>query len=250
MNLSVAIITFNEEENIRKCLESIKWADEIVVVDSFSTDKTVLICKEYTDKIVQKEWEGYGIQKQFALEQTTSDWVLSIDADERVSSELKQEILSTQLDKDAYNIPFKFYLLGRQLRFGGCGRERHIRLFRRQKAEFTQAMVHEDILVNGETGCLKNIIVHFSYKDIADYFDKFNQYSTIDAIKKFRQGKRIILTLQIFASILDFVKRYILQLGFLDGVPGFLWASFSSFHRMVKYAKLWEIQVEASRIKR
>lgn len=242
MNLSVVIITHNEEDNIRDCLESVKWADEIVVVDSFSTDKTVEIAREYTDKIIQREWDGYGAQKQFALEQTTSDWVLSVDADERITPELRQEILSTKLDKDGYDIPFKFYWLGRQLRFGGCGKERHLRLFKRQKAKFTQAPVHEDVLIDGKTGCLKNPIVHFSYKDIADYFTRFNHYSTVEALKKFKQGKRVIFILQIFASILDFVKRYVLKLGFLDGVPGFLWASFSSFHRLVKYAKLWEMQ--------
>ncbi|MEW6618454.1 MAG: glycosyltransferase family 2 protein [bacterium] len=241
MGISVIIITYNEEENIKDCLESVKWADEIVVVDSKSSDKTVEICKEYTDKIIQRKWEGYGLQKQFALEKATSEWVLSIDADERVTAQLKDEILQSQLNKDGYYIPFKFYWLGRELRYGGCGHEKHIRLFKRQKAKFTQALVHEDLFIDGEIGYFKNYILHFSYKDIRDYFERFNQYSGIEALKKFNQGEKVIFTLQILLSCVDFISRYIFKLGFLDGTQGFLWAIFSSFHRLVKYAKLWEM---------
>lgn len=245
-NVSVIVITHNEEENIRGCLESVKWADEIIVMDSFSTDRTLEIGKEYTDKVFQRAWEGFGSQKQFALEQAVLEWVLSIDADERVSGELKEEILSNQnrLDKEGYSIPFRFYWLGRRLRFGGCGRERHIRFFRRQKAKF-EGLLHEKIVIDGEIGTLKNSIIHVSYKNIEDYFDKFNLYSTLAANQKTRQKGKIPFVLQIFASLWDFLNRYIFKLGFLDGMPGFLWASFSSFHRMVKYAKLWEKKKEA-----
>ena len=244
-NISVIIITYNEEENIRECLEGVKWADEIIIVDSFSTDKTPQICKDYTDKIFQKRWEGFGFQKQFALEQTTFDWVLSIDADERVSGELKEEILSNKntLDKDGYYIPFKFYWLGKRLRYGGCGKERHIRLFRRQKAKF-QGLIHEKLLIDGEIGCLKNSIIHVSYKNIENYFNKFNLYSTMVANQRFKEGRKIPFVFQLFASVWDFFNRFIFKLGFLDGMHGFLWASFSSFHRLVKYAKLWEMQKE------
>lgn len=244
-NISVIIITYDEEENIRECLEGVKWADEIIIVDSFSTDKTPQICKDYTDKIFQRRWEGFGFQKQFALEQTTFDWVLSIDADERVSGELKEEILSNKntLDKDGYYIPFKFYWLGKRLRYGGCGKERHIRLFRRQKAKF-QGLIHEKLLIDGEIGFLKNPIIHVSYKNIENYFNKFNLYSTMVANQRFKEGRKISFVFQFFASVWDFFNRFIFKLGFLDGMYGFLWASFSSFHRLVKYAKLWEMQKE------
>ncbi len=241
MKLSAVIITYNEEENIRQCLESVNWADEIVVVDSFSTDKTVEICKEYTNKVVQKSWEGYGPQKQFALQQASLEWVLSIDADERVTKELKQEILSSKLNKDAYYIPRKFYWLGRQLQFGGCGREKYIRLFKRLKAKFTQEPVHERVVIDGKIGYFKNHIIHRSYRNIEDYFNKFNRYSSLEAEKKFKGDKQIPFVFQVLLSILDFFNRYILKLGFLDGQPGFLWAIFSSFHRLVKYAKVWEM---------
>lgn len=242
-HISVVIITYNEEENIIDCLESIKWAEEIIIVDSFSTDGTLQISKKYTDKIFQRRWEGFGFQKQFALGKATSDWVLNIDADERVSGELKEEILSNKnvLDKDGYYIPFKFYWLGKQLRYGGCSKERHIRLFRRERAKF-QGFIHEKLLIDGETGYFKNPIIHVSYKNIEDYFNKFNLYSTMVATQRFNEGRKIPLVFEIFVSIWDFFNRYIFKLGFLDGMPGFLWASFSSFHRLVKYAKLWEMQ--------
>lgn len=244
-NLSVIIITCNEEKNILECLEGVKWAEEIVIVDSFSTDKTLQICKKYTNKIIQRRWEGFGFQKQFALEQTSSDWILSIDADERVSEELREEILSNKnkLDKEGYSIPFKFYWLGKQLRFGGCGNERHIRLFKKEKAKF-QGFIHEKLFIDGEIGYLRNPIIHVSYKNIEDYFNKFNLYSTMVADQKFKEGRKVPFVFQIFASIWNFINRYIFKLGFLDGMPGFLWASFSSFHRLAKYAKLWEMQRE------
>ena len=243
INLSVMVITYNEEENIRQCLESVKWADEVIVVDSFSTDQTFQISKEYTDKIFQRAWEGFGPQKQFALEQTTLDWVLSIDADERVSTELKEEILSNwnRLQRDAYDIPFHFYWLGKRLRFSGYGKERHVRLFRRQRARF-EGLIHEKLLIEGETGRLNNPIIHASYKNIEDYFNKFNLYSTLVARQKYETGKGISFQFQIVGCLWDFFHRYVLKLGLLDGMPGFLWAVFSSFHRLVKYAKLWEME--------
>jgi glycosyltransferase involved in cell wall biosynthesis len=245
INLSVMIITYNEEENIRQCLESVEWAGEIVVVDSFSTDQTLRISREYTDKVFERAWEGFGPQKQFALEQTTLDWVLSIDADERVSTELKEEILSSwdRLENDAYDIPFHFYWLGKRLRFSGYRKERHVRLFRRQKARF-EGFVHEKLLIEGEKGRLHGPMVHLSYKNIEDYFDKFNLYSTLVARQKYETGKGISFQLQIVGCLWDFFHRYFLKLGLLDGMPGFLWAVFSSFHRLVKYAKLWEMKRE------
>lgn len=238
------IITYNEQENIEACLETVKWADEIIVVDSFSTDKTVEICKEYTDKVIQHKWLGYGPQKQMALKIATQNWVLNIDADERVSKELKEEILSKinndQLDADGYYIPFKFYWLGKYLRFGRFGIEKHIRFFRNGKVSYSKHIVHEKAKVEGEIGQFKNYILHFSYKNIDDYFKKFNLYTTLSAIEKFKEGKKSHLY-QFFFLPIDFLIRYFFKLGFLDGREGFLYALFSSFYRFVKYAKLWEL---------
>lgn len=243
-NISVIIITYNEEDNIRECLESVKWADEIIVVDSFSIDKTVQICKNYTDKVIQHQWLGDGPQRQIALEMATKDWILNVDADERVSKELREEILlkinNDQLFADGYDIPFKFYWLGRHLRFGRFGIEKHIRFFRNGKVSYSKHIVHGKAKVEGEIRDLKNHILHFSYKDIEDYFIRFNQYTTLSAIEKFNKGKKAYLY-QFFFPPIDFFIRYFLKLGFLDGMPGFLYAGFSSFHRFVKYAKLWEL---------
>jgi glycosyltransferase involved in cell wall biosynthesis len=244
VSISVIIITYNEEENIKACLESVKWADEIIVVDSFSTDKTVQICQDYTDKVIQRKWTSYGSQKQIALKMATKDWILSLDADEQVSKELKEEILSKinkdQLDADGYYIPFKFYWLGRELRFGRYGVEKHIRLFRKGKANYSNQFIHEGLKIEGKIGHLKNYIFHFSYKNIDDYFKKFNQYTTLSAMEKFNKGKKAYIY-QFFFLPIDFCIRYFLKLGFIDGMPGFLYAWFSSFHRFVKYAKLWEL---------
>jgi hypothetical protein len=156
---------------------------------------------------------------------------------------LKDEILSEKdrLGKDGYYIPRKFYWLGNPLRFGGCGKERRLRLFRGEKGRF-QGVFHDKIFLHGETGNLKNPLIHVSYKNIEDYFHKFNLYSTLGADQRFKERKRIPFVLQVFASMGDFLNRYLLKMGFLDGMHGFLWASFSSFHRMVKYAKLWEME--------
>ncbi|MDI6736609.1 MAG: glycosyltransferase family 2 protein [bacterium] len=243
MTISVIIITYNEEENIKECLESVKWADEIIVVDSFSSDKTVQIGKEYTDKVIQKEFSGDGPQRQVALNLATKDWILNLDADERVSKELKEEILSKinnhRLTASAYYIPYKFYWLGKPLRFGRFGVEKHVRFFRRDKGRYSTHIVHSKVEVEGKIGHFKNHIFHFSYKDIEDYFTRLNQYTTLSAVKKFNEGKKAHFD-QFFPPV-DFCIRYFLKLGFLDGMPGFLYAWFSSFHRFVKYAKLWEL---------
>jgi glycosyltransferase involved in cell wall biosynthesis len=240
--LSVIIIVKNEKDNIRNCLESVKWAQEIVVVDDWSTDSTLEICKEYTDRIYQKKLTSYGEQKQFALDKATGEWVLSIDADEIVTPELKREISAAINQKfDGFYIKRRFYFLNHLMRFGGCGREKYLRLFKRNKGRFGEGLVHEKIIVNGKIGQIKGYIIHKSYKDIFHYFEKFNRYTTLAAEQKFKQGKKATLY-HFFIPLLEFFYKFFLKLGFLDGIPGFLWASFSSFYVFTKYAKLWEMQ--------
>ncbi|MEW6102610.1 MAG: glycosyltransferase family 2 protein [bacterium] len=256
--ISCIIITYNEEGSIKDCLESIKWVDEIIVVDSGSSDKTIEIAKEYTDKVFHKEWMGYGKQKEYARQMASLNWVLSIDADERISEKLKDEILKSGVwslksgvkKEDAYYIPRKLFFLGKLLRFGGCS-DKQIRLFRKEKAKFSDDIIHEKVIVDGKIGRLKNPIFHYSYKNILDYFERFNKYSTLEAEKIVRsQGVRgsggqrsnILFVFQVFLCFIDFLKRYIFKLGMLDGIQGFLWALFSSFHRLVKYAKVLEIK--------
>ena len=235
------IITKNEEDNIRECLESVKWAEEIVLVDDFSKDRTLEIAKEYNCKITQAEWQGYGKQKQFALEKLTTDWALNIDADERVTIELATEIRYTtargKLGVNAYEIPFVFYFLGHRMRFGGCGGEKHLRLFRRKKAKYDKTKIHETLSIEGDTGLLKNPIIHHSYRDMKDYLEKFEQYTTLAAEAMREDGKKPNV-FNYLSFPWEFFRRYILCLGFLDRVAGLRYAWYSSLYVLVKYKKL------------
>ncbi|MFH1239386.1 MAG: glycosyltransferase family 2 protein, partial [bacterium] len=181
-NISACIITKNEENDIRDCLESITWADEIILVDDGSTDKTLEIARQFTDKIYQQAWLGYGKQKQLAVDKASGEWILSIDADERVTPELAEEIqliahsssatsasADKQLTVNGYEIPFRFYFLNHLMRFGGCGREKHLRLFKKAKGRFDEQAIHEGIMVEGEISQLKNYMLHFSYQDKEEY---------------------------------------------------------------------------------
>ena len=182
--LSVIIITKNEQDNIEDCLESVKWADEIIVVDSGSTDKTEEICRKYTNKFYVKDWPGFGIQKQRALDLATHEWVLSIDADERVTSELRNEIISvfnSNLNTDGYLIPRLSNYLGKDIRHAGWYPDYTLRLVRRQKSHFTKDIVHEKMVVDGPIQKLTNHFLHFPFKDIEHHFQKLNDYSTLSA---------------------------------------------------------------------
>ncbi len=240
--IGVYIITKNEEENIGACLESVKWAEEIVLVDDFSSDRTIAIAKEYNCQIIQSEWRGYGKQKQFALENLHTDWALNIDADERVTTELATEIRYVtergKLGVNGYEIPFIFYFLKHRMRYGGCGGEKHLRLFRRNQAKYDQTKVHENMSVDGEIGLLKNPIIHHSYKNMEDYLNKFEIYTSLAADLMYERGKRPNI-LNFLAFPWEFFRRYILFLGFLDGQAGLIYAWNSSLYVLVKYKKLW-----------
>lgn len=244
--LSVFIVTKNEEVDIKQCLESVKWAHEIVVVDSNSTDKTVEIAKEYTDKVFLREWEGYSKQKNFALEKCTGDWVLNIDADERVTERLKIGIESLLKDEKpsqyvGYLVPFKFYFLGHHLRFGGCAGEYHLRLFKNGKGYYDDRKVHEGIKIEGKIGKMKGYIIHYSYSSLKEYLDKLNLYTDIIARTKYQKGERFH-PWHLFRFAFEFCLRYIVKLGIFDGVPGFVYAFLSSFYGITKHIKVWELE--------
>jgi glycosyltransferase involved in cell wall biosynthesis len=251
LKLSVIIITYNEEKNIRACLESVTWADEIIVVDSNSTDKTVMIAKEYTDKVFQQQDvnAGFGEKKQYALSKATGEWVLNIDADERVTPELKHEILQViSNDKNnrynGYKINIRLIFMGHMMRFGGTYPDYHLRLFKKDKAKFDTKPVHEGIILKGKSGRLKYDILHYSYPDLTTYFNKFNIYTSLVARYKFSQNKRTRVSYVVLRLPCEFIYRYIIKLGFLDGYYGFLYAVISSFYGFIKYAKLYELQHE------
>lgn len=243
--LSVAIITYNEEEEIKDCLESVKWADEIVVVDSFSTDKTVDICRQYTNKVFQHEWSGYSNQKNYAINVTTNPWILILDADERVSERLTKEIkeiLDKDLGIDGYYIPRKSYFLGRWIRYGGWYPDYSIRLFRKDKGRFEQREVHESVRINGKTAKLKNHLEHYTYRNLSEYIQRMDRYSTLAAMEMVGEGRRSGPRNILFRPILTFFRMYILKQGFREGIYGLLLAVLYSYYTFLKYVKLWEMR--------
>jgi glycosyltransferase involved in cell wall biosynthesis len=238
--ISVIIITKNEAYNIEACLQSVTWADEIIVVDSGSTDETVELCRHYTNKILVTDWPGYGIQKQRALEMATGEWVLSIDADERVTPELKQEILSTipKTTNNGFEIPFISEYCGKLIRFGDWWNDRQVVFFRRTKACFTSSLVHERIEVEGTIGKLKKPIYHLAFRDLSMVLRKMNDYSTWSAEQKKLLGQKGGVWKAISHGLWAFFRGYFLRLGFLDGKEGFLLAVSNAEGTYYRYLKL------------
>lgn len=245
--LSVAIITYNEEENIRDALESVKWANEIVVVDSFSNDRTTEICKEYTDKVSSVEWSGFANQKNKAISLTTMPWVLVIDADERVTEGLRDEIISVIKDNPTiagYYIARKNFFGGRWIRHGGWWPDYTLRLFRRDKGRIEDREVHEAVRVDGKVGYLKNPLEHYTYKDVNDFLKRMELYSSLSAKELYKNNRRASILDIIFRPPATFLRMSILQLGILDGVYGIILAWLYSVYTYKKYSKLrrlWRI---------
>ena len=241
MTLSVIVITKNEEKSIRDCLESVVWADEIIVVDSGSTDKTVAICREYTSKVFVTGWPGFGAQKNRALEMATCDWVLSLDADERVTPELQAEI-RTAIDYPGNNIAFKMPRLsnycGRYMRYSGWWPDYIIRLFRRGRAHFTNDLVHEHLIVHGAVETLSKPLIHNSFDDLEDVLNKINSYSSAGASMMHQKKKKATLASSILHGLWAFVHTYILRAGFLDGREGLMLAVSNAEGTYYRYLKL------------
>jgi glycosyltransferase involved in cell wall biosynthesis len=242
--LSVVVITGNEERNIEACLESVKWADEIVLVDSLSEDKTVEIARRYTDHIFLRPWSGYGHQKNYAVERTSHDWVLSLDADERVSPKLRNEI-RTLLRKDevplaGYEIPRKAYFGTTWIRHGGWYPDYVLRLFKKSNGRFSNRLVHEALEVSGPVGRLRHWIDHYTYRSVSDFIERMNRYSTLSAELYFSQGRNVGWAETVFRSWFTFLQMYILRGGFLDGALGFQLAYLYAVYTFTKYAKLKE----------
>jgi glycosyltransferase involved in cell wall biosynthesis len=245
--LSVTIISYNEEKNIRDCLESVQWADEIVVIDSFSIDKTIDICREYTDRVYQNKWPGFVEQKNFALTKASHNWILSIDADERVSDELGEEIkglLSNSLKYDGYYIPRKTFYVNKWILHCGWYPDYKIRLFKKDKGRWEGTggtAIHESVKVNGRVGYLKGDILHHSFPTISSHLKTINSFTSISATENFKKGERTGILSILFRPIFNFFKMYILKLGFLDGIPGLIVSVLSSYHVFIKYTKMWEL---------
>lgn len=244
--ISVIIITKNEAQNIEDCLKSVAWADEIIVYDSGSTDETVSICQKYTDKVFVTDWPGYGVQKQRALDKATGDWVLSLDADERVTLPLQKEIQTTlpHTSLDGFEIYFKSEYCGKLIRFGDWVNDRQAVLFRRTSGRFISEMVHERIEIQGKIGKLKGIIYHLAFRDLDMVLRKLNDYSNASARQKYLKGKKASLWTAISHGLWTFLRGYLLRFGFLDGKEGLLLAISNAEGTYYRYLKLMYLNVQ------
>jgi glycosyltransferase involved in cell wall biosynthesis len=244
--LSVTVITLNEEANIRRTLESVQWADEIIVLDSGSTDRTVDICREFTDKVYHQEWLGFGRQKNAAIDKATGDWVLSLDADEPVEKDLAAEIrtiMESPNSNDGYRIPRKTFFLGKWVRHGGWYPDYNLRLFRKGKGRFEERKVHEAIRVDGTVGHTRNAILHYAYPDLTSYLSTINKYSSLAVDVMAEKGVSPVRTTWlsiVFRPVFTFCLKYFFRLGFLDGKHGLVLNIFQSYYVFAKYAKAWE----------
>jgi len=243
--ISIIIITKNEQDNIKDCLESIKWAKEIIVVDSGSSDFTESICKEYTDKFFVRDWPGFGLQKQRALDLASEKWVFSIDADERVTPDLKEEIISivqSDAKHSGFYVPRLAHYLGKEIRYAGWYPDYVVRLVKKDKASFSFDNIHERIILEGSVGHLSNHLLHYPYKNIKHHLEKINQYSSIASKSLFNKGKRISWAMIFVKSIFSFFRSYVLRKGFLGGWSGLVISCSTAISVYLKYLKLRELQ--------
>jgi glycosyltransferase involved in cell wall biosynthesis len=239
--LSVIVITKNEGADIRACLESVAWADEIVVVDSGSTDDTVAIAREFTTCVHQHDWPGFGRQKNRALDYVTGDWVLSLDADERVTPELRSSIEAALRDDHAcaaYRVSRLSSYCGRFMRHSGWYPDRVVRLFRRGAARFSDDLVHERLLVEGEIGQLDGELLHHAFDSAEEVLHKMDIYSTAGAQKLHQQGRKATLTGAVLRGMWSFFRTWVLRGGFLDGREGFMLAVSNAEGTYYRYVKL------------
>jgi len=247
MKLSAAIITLNEEKNLQRTLPSIKnLVDEIIIIDSGSTDKTKEVAENFGVKFMYNQWAGYGEQRNFAFSQCSGEWILCIDADEVVSpilaNKIKEIINFSSEDKNVFSIKFRGVFFGKRLKYGMFLKEYHIRLFRKGSGKFNDNAVHEQFITEHKIHKLPKeyFILHYSYDTMEDYLERFNKYTTQGAIDCEVKNKRSSIFKIIFSPFFTFFKMYFLKLGFLDGVEGFVLSVMSAVYPMIKYFKLRE----------
>ena len=242
---SAVLITRNAERLLAQVLAALQWCDEIVVVDSGSTDRTMDIASSAGARVLRHEFAGYGPQKAWAVTQAKHDWVLVVDADEVVTPELQREI-EQRLERDAgsfagYDVPISLVFLGRLMKHGGEYRMRHLRLYDRRHGNYNQNRVHERVELDGPVGKLDEHMLHESYGSIESYFDKFNDYTTAGARDLHARGKTAGVATIVLRFPATFIRQYFLRGHVLNGYPGFMWSLFAAMYPVVKYAKLREM---------
>lgn len=251
--ISVTVRTFNEEKNLKECLESVSWVDEIVVIDSRSTDNTVLIAREFTDKVFIQEWLGHIGQSQFATDQAKNLWVLHMDADERVSPGLRNEILSLDLNNstcDAYEMPRRHFFMQQWINHSAWFPDYKIRLFRKDRCKWGGYAPHDEVKITGRKAKLKHEIYHYIYSDIAHFAATKNRYSSLTAEDHFKNGRRARIIDFTLRPLYAFLYRYVIRLGIADGIAGFTISIMEAHAVFMKYIKLYEIQNKLRRFEK
>jgi len=240
--ISVVIITKDEEKNIERCLKSVLWTDEIVVVDNGSTDSTPEICRKYHCRIIESEWLGFGPLKQLAVNSAVHDWIFSIDSDEEVSEALKNKILNILKNPqlNGYRIKRESFYLGKKIRYCGWDRDYQLRLFNRKFGNFNDRVVHESVSITGEVGRIEEPISHYTYPTIHSHIDKMDRYTELGLDSLIEKGKSSSIFSAVLRGIVKFIKMYFFQRGFLDGKIGFVLCYNSAFGVYLKYLKIWE----------
>lgn len=243
--ISVVIITLNEERIIEKCLSRLSFADEIIVVDSGSQDGTVAICEKFGAQVFYNKFEGYGMQKQFAVTKTRNNWVLSLDADEIVNDELiasiTKAIQQNKGDIVAYFIKGQHVFLNKKFKYGSQSNRYYLRMFNKTFGNFNSNTVHESIIVDGKKDKLNGSFLHYSYESLEDYLTKFNRYTSMYAKGKAEKNKKYSFFQIVLKSKFEFFKIYFIDRNFMNGKEGFYWALFSSFYTISKCVKTNEL---------
>ena len=244
VKLSVVILAKNEEACIAECLESVKWADEIIVVDDESTDRTVEIAKQYTDRVFFRKMDIEGKHRNWAYAQARNQWVLSLDADEKVTPELKIEMEKTLTSEEfvAYDIPLRNYIGNYWVKYGGWYPASKLRLFKKDKFRYEEAEVHPRAFSDGPCGHLKADIIHKGYPDLEHFLGSVNRQSTLEAMKWINIGRKMTLGWATWRAVDRFFRRYIRKKAYKDGMYGFIIAFFDSLYQILSYAKFIEMK--------
>jgi glycosyltransferase involved in cell wall biosynthesis len=246
--LTVTVITLNEADRIEECLESVGWADEIIVVDSGSTDGTPALARHHGARVIIRDWPGYSPQKNFAAAEAANDWILSLDADERVTPELATEIrqtLATQPTVAGFRMPRVTWHLGRWIRTTDWYPDFQLRLYDRRRARWADRRVHESVTVDGPAGRLRHDLQHYAYRDLAHHHRTMERYTMLAAEEMQAAGRRanaFDLAVHPFAA---FLRNYLFRAGVLDGMPGFIVSVMNAYYVFLKFARLWELERKA-----
>jgi len=241
-NITAIIPTLNEEVHIKEAIDSVSFADEIIVIDSFSTDRTVEFAESKNVRVLQRVFDDFSSQKNYAIQQASHNWIYVLDADERVTSELRKEILEKIKEPDdfvGFFVYRTFYFIGKKLNYSGWQRDKVIRLFRKDKCKYNGKLVHETISADGNVGFFKNKLEHYSYQSFDHYIQKLNQYASLKARALFEKDKKVTVFHILIKPPYRFISHYILRLGFLDGFPGFIISVTQAYGVLSRFIKLW-----------